>query len=190
MTKIRATGFWDEQNPVHTVSHTLSNWIINYLQEEKEKPIYDFGTGKGQYLKLLKEAGFTNLTGYEGRVPDVKEFDNILQQDLTHPFTVPVKGTVVFLEVAEHIPARYENAMLTNVANACETHLISSWAVRGQGGDGHFNELNNEEAIERITRKGFTYLPEETASAREVIIYDHTKDCCWFKNTLLIFKRK
>jgi hypothetical protein len=68
-----------------------------------------------------------------------------------------------------------------------------SWALRGQGGHGHVNCLNNDEAIERFTSRGMIYLEKETESARAVIdpiknsIED--KQLPWFKNTTLVFKK-
>lgn len=182
---ISNTGYWDDPHPHHTCSDALCNWIANYFGD-KDKVVYDFACGVGQYLRRLKDSGFTKLTGFEGRVPDVREFDNILQQDLTKPFDVVEKGNVVFLEAAEHIPARFEYAMLANVANACDDKLVMSWALRNQGGHGHVNELNNDEAIERVIKHGLTYLPEETARARAVIL---DGDWPWFKNTTLVFSK-
>ena len=100
------------------------------------------------------------------------------------------KGNVVFLEVAEHVPMQYENTLLDNVTNACDSKLIMSWALRDpfQCGHGHVNNKNNDEAITVICKRGFEYLPEETQSARalQTIIEG---DLPWFKNTTLIFKK-
>lgn len=195
MIKIYNTGFWDgkEAHLHHGYSRPLVNWMINFLKKDKNKPLYDFGCGVGQYLEQFKNAGFTKLTGYEGDPPQQKVFDNIIKQDLTSPFSVAEPGNCVFLEVAEHIPAQFENVALDNVINACKGKLIMSWAVRGQGGHGHVNCLNNDEAIERFTKRGMIYLEKETEAVRAVI--DPTKnsivDCelPWFKTTTLVFKK-
>ncbi len=184
---LSATGFWEgKDKPYHTCSDALCNWISNYFGENKDKQVYDFGCGSGQYLRRLHNNGFTKLTGFEGSVPENAEFDNIIQQDLTVLFNLPHKGNCIFLEVAEHVPSQFEDMLLANIANACDDKLVMSWAIRGQAGHGHVNCLNNDEAIERMTRNGFTYLPEETASARSVML---DGDLPWFKNTLLIFKK-
>lgn len=184
---ISTTGFWNHGGDMcHTCSPALSQWIIEYFKDQKDKPTYDFGCGHGQYLKKLYDAGFTKLIGYEGNPPEYKEFHNIVQQDLTVLFTVPKKGNCIFLEVAEHIPAQYEDIMLTNVTNACDDKLVMSWALPKQGGHGHINEMSNEDAIRRLTNKGFIFLPDETASARSVIVEG---DLLWFKGTTLVFKK-
>jgi len=194
MSKIANTGYWDGQNPEHALSEPLSDWIIEFLKDQKSNPIYDFGCGKGMYLAKLKNAGFTSLCGFEGDPPKNKVFDNIIKQDLTIPFTVPVQGTVISLEVAEHIPNWLTNHYLTNIYNACiqDGVFISSWAIRGQGGHGHCNELNNDEAIKLITAKGFKFLEQETAEARKNILeYQDIPNghLPWFKGTTLIFKK-
>lgn len=185
---VSETGFWNirEGEMSHSCCEALSNWIADYLKNEKAERLYDFGCGHGQYLKRLKDAGFTDMVGFEGNPPPYKEFEDIRQQDLTKPFEVDGKGTVLFLEVAEHIPAQFTDAMLDNVANACKEHLIMSWAVREQSGHGHINCLNNDEAIALMTAKGFEFLPEETKSARAVI---QDNDCPWFRNTTMVFKK-
>jgi hypothetical protein len=62
-----------------------------------------------------------------------------------------------------------------------------SWAIKGQGGDGHINELDNDEVISKIIAKGMTYLVDETISVRNTIT--ENEFCWWFKNTLLVFAR-
>jgi SAM-dependent methyltransferase len=193
---ISSTGFWDGKK-AHLVGHRYSfplvNWIIEYLKDQKDKQIYDFGCGIGQYLQKLNEAGFKKLTGFEGDIPINRAYNNILQQDLAKPFTLLEKGNCLWLEVAEHIPDQYIDIAINNISNACDNKLIMSWAVRGQGGLGHVNCLNNDEAIEKIIRYGFVYLEEDTMSVRKNI--DPNKadmsngDLPWFANTTLIFKK-
>jgi SAM-dependent methyltransferase len=194
--KIANTGFWDGKDAHlhHTYSKPLVNWIIEYLKEDKNKTLYDFGCGIGQYLQQLKIAGFTKLTGFEGDPPQHKVFDNIIKQDLTEQFTVSEKGNCIFLEVAEHIPAQFEEIVLNNVINACNGKLIMSWAIRGQTGHGHVNCLDNYEVIDRFTNLGMIYLEEETIAIRKLIhpTKNNIEECelPWFKNTTLIFKSK
>lgn len=195
MNKISTTGYWGgkEDNILHAYSKPLLNWIIDYLKNDKNKPIYDFGCGFGQYLQQLQLAGFTDLTGFEGDPPINKVFDNIKKQDLTRLFSVPKNGNCIFLEVAEHIPEKYTDIFLHNIIDACDDKLIMSWATRGQGGLGHINELNNDEVIQLMTGKGMTYLEDATKSARELIHPTNLNipagELFWFKNSTLIFTK-
>ena len=193
---ISNTGFWssDDAHLHHGYSRPLVNWIINHLKNDKDKQLYDFGCGIGQYLQQFQAAGFKRLLGFEGDPPIHRIFPNIMKQDLTVPFSLPVKGNCIFLEVAEHIPAQFESIALDNITNACDGILIMSWAVRGQGGHGHVNCLDNDEAISRFVDKGMIFLEEETKSVRSVIDPDKNSiaDCelPWFKTTTLVFKSK
>lgn len=195
MTDIYPTGYWDGENPEHALSIPLSNWIIEYLQKYKFTPIYDFGCGKGMYLAKLQDAGFKLLCGFEGIIPSNKIFNNIIQQDITNIFNIQMPGVVISLEVAEHIPKEFTNSYLTNIYNSCMTEgiFIASWAIKGQGGRGHCNELDNEDAIKLITDKGFEFLEKDTISVRQTILDIEDIDnghLPWFKNTILIFRKK
>lgn len=188
--RIASTGYWggSDAHEHHNCSKPLANWIANYLGDQKDTRVYDFGCGVGAYLEVLHTSGFRNLLGFEGDPPQVRRFKGIKQHDLTKPLVLPPEdqGNVVCLEVAEHIPAEFEDVFLDNVTGACKKggRLIMSWAVRGQGGDGHVNCLDNHEAIEHITRRGFKLLVEETKAARSVIT-----DLPWFADTTLVFKK-
>ena len=183
----RLTGYWgaNVQDCMHAYSAPLANWMIEYLNKDKDKGIHDFGCGFGNYLKAFKDAGFTKLCGYEGEIPIRKVFDNIIQQDLTKPFTVS-PGNCICLEVLEHIPEKYTNQTLNNITNACNGKLIMSWAVRGQAGNGHVNCLNNKEVIDLIIARGFKYFEQDSLSARSVI--DNITP--WFQNTIMIFEKE
>jgi predicted SAM-dependent methyltransferase/glycosyltransferase involved in cell wall biosynthesis len=184
--QIAPTGYWagDTAHLHHNCSMPLATWIATYLAAKKDSAVYDFGCGVGSYLKVLHENGFEQLLGFEGDIPTPRMFEHIQQRDLTQPYTVVMKGNVICLEVAEHIPAEFEDVFLDNVTGACNDRLILSWAIRGQGGDGHVNCLDNYEVIGRICKRGFKYLPLESAEARAVIT-----DLPWFKNTIMIFER-
>lgn len=183
---IKNTGFWDKElaKKHHVYSAQLCKWVGTFF--DKNVPTYDFGCGTGSYLKDLETQGFTNLTGFEGEIPDNNVFDNIRSQDLTKTFDVNIKGNVLFLEVGEHIPAQYQQIVLDNVCNACDNKLVMSWAVRGQGGTGHVNELDNYEVIPQVEKRGFCFLPKHTEESR-LLIEDY---CPWFRGSTLVFERK
>ena len=142
--------------------------------------------GLGNYLKDLQEFGFTNLAGFEADPPKHKVFNNILKQDLTIPFTFSPKGVVISLECGEHISKKYMNEYLDNITNNCSNYLIMSWAIRGQAGFGHVNCLDNHEIIPLIESRGFKLMEKETEEIRNI----NLSEAPWFKNTLLIFKKK
>jgi SAM-dependent methyltransferase len=190
---IKKTGYWtkDTDTMYHMHSPTLSNWIVDFLKDHENTQIYDFGCGLGDYLKALEDNGFKKLKGIEVDPMDKNHKFKILKADLTEPLNLKKKGIIICLEVGEHIPARYESAFLDNLVNNCDKYLILSWAVRGQGGYGHFNELDNYEVIGRLVSLGFNFLSEVTLEARAYLESYHVPGdkAFFFRNTLLIFEK-
>lgn len=186
MSYINQTGYWSKDVPQEEHAHSidLSAWIVKYLSDYKNNYIIDFGCGNGNYLKDLKQAGFTNLLGVEGD-PVPNDQVDIIKADLSSHIDLGKKGIVICLEVGEHIPQEYEHMLLDNIKRHCEEILIMSWAIRDQGGYGHVNCLNNDEVISKLKALGFVYIEEASDSARSVIV----DKCTWFKNTVMIFKK-
>ncbi len=141
----------------------------------------------GDYLKKLSQRGFKQLNGIEPEpVNENNEGFTILDFNLTKELFLDPKGNIVCLEVGEHIPQAYTQKFLDNIQRNCDNYLILSWAVKGQGGYGHFNELDNEEVIKTIQSMGFDYLEKESMDARS-----NVEDfCAYFRNTLMIFKKQ
>ena len=186
--EISPTGFWAATaSEHHGHSVVLGNWLVSYLGNRKDELVYDLGCGLGYYLKRLADSGFTNLIGVEGDPPLNAVFSNIQAADLARPLPSAPPGTVLCLEVGEHVPPPHEDTFLDNLVARCSKTLILSWAVRGQGGTGHVNCLDNSEVIERLRQRGFVYLEHASRTAREGTVDDTTP---WFRDTLMVFTRK
>lgn len=184
---IHQTGFWHKESaePHHIHSPSTSAWICKFLAGKEDHQIYDFGCGMGNYLLDLHNNGFTKLLGIEADPPKTDYEFNISSQNLALPFLLDTKGIVICLEVGEHLPQEYQGTFLDNLSNNCTDYLIMSWAIRGQGGYGHYNELNNDEIIPEILKRGFAYMSKESQDLRGV-----AEDfCAYFRNTLMIFKK-
>lgn len=178
-------GAWtqDVADSTHQSSPMLAEWLKNYLS--KNSPVIDFGSGNGFYLSELENDGF-ECCGVEGfQLNNFKNKHTIIH-DLTKPIDLETKGSVLSLEVAEHLPKSGEQTFLNTLTKHCNGDLILSWALPLQPGVGHVNCRPQEYAISEIERRGFTYLPIQTQEARENI--DLNTD--WFTRTLMIFKKK
>ena len=193
---IKETGYWtsDDTESIHVHDPRLANWILNYLQNDKDKQLIDFGCGFGDYLKNLHNNGFTNLHGFEGEVrKGSPEF--IKNWDLSNPIK-NYKGynslkklayNTICLEVGEHIPKQYESIFLENITSLTTNKLILSWAIIGQGGDGHVNCMNNDEVILKMDELGFKYLENDSIDARNSV---SELIATWFLKTIMIFQKK
>jgi 2-polyprenyl-3-methyl-5-hydroxy-6-metoxy-1,4-benzoquinol methylase len=193
---ITETGYWtsDDTQSIHVHDPGLANWILNYLQNDKDKQLIDFGCGMGDYLKKLDINGFTNLYGFEGEIR--KGSPNYVNSwDLTNPIKNyknynHLKNNAyntICLEVGEHIPKQYESIFLDNITSLTTNKIILSWAIIGQLGDGHVNCMNNGEVILKMDELGFKYLENDSIDARNSV---SPLIASWFLNTIMIFQKK
>ena len=54
------------------------------------------------------------------------------------------------IEVGEHIPAELESKFLNNLVNSARRMVVLTWAVPGQGGEGHVNGQTAEAIVEKM----------------------------------------
>lgn len=148
-------------------------------------PVGDFGCGKGEYIRYLKNWGYSVL-GFEG-TPELAEDGLIETADISLPMKWSDIGNVLCLEVIEHIEKSREDAVIANLVDAVKDggKLIISWAVEGQGGCGHINERNSDHAIPRIEKEGFKLDADSTWNLRK----EAGKDLWWFKKSIYVFDK-
>ena len=91
---------------------------------------------------------------------------------------------IVSLEVAEHLPKQFEKIFIENLHENNTKGIILSWALVGQGGHGHFNERNNDYVKTLFKQLGYYN------DVNEEILLRNKATVPWFKNTVMIFKRK
>ena len=63
-------------------------------------------------------------------------------------------------------------------------YLITSWALDGQGGDGHVNEQNEDYVLDVYKKKGMIYNEEVSNALRNIAVLG------WFKKTIYVFNKK
>ena len=176
------TGIWSlhEAQMHHRHDPKLAIAIADIL--DKNELIYDIGCGLGKYCISLTEAGF-NVIGFEGTegMTEFGDYENIVECDFTKVDHFPSFGQTICLEVGEHIPPRFEKHFIDLIAHSTTTRAIISWAVPGQGGQGHVNERPNSAISHHMHRNSFYLNPELTLSLRKAA------QLPWFINTLMVF---
>jgi len=181
---ISKTGIWDGDTlDTHQHSPKIAQFLCEYL--DKNKFTVDFGAGLGYYLKELEIAGFTKLIGVEGTLIEKSLFGNMVAKDLTTPLNLYVKGNVISLEVFEHIPKKYEQVFLDTITKHCDNILVMSAAIPNQCGNGHVNEVENDYVIKEVTKRGFEFIESDTKWIRNNV----DDSCCYFRKSLLIFRK-
>jgi hypothetical protein len=188
--EIKSTGAWDYNNNAHDESvhfdRPLVDWIIDFLKEQKIENLFDFGCSSGYYLKYISEnTQDMNLIGVEPNISERSNnfFDNIVSHDLTSPFNLGQKGSLMCLEVLEHIPQEFESIALDNIETHCIEYLFMSWAVPGQGGYGHYNEKHFVDVLDLFEIRGFRFMEEETKEGRSVATLP------WLRNNFSVFRK-
>jgi len=166
------------------IGHIHSQMLLRNLLSllPREYPVIDFGCGTGYYVEQLNAKGYRAI-GVDGVYDGVS--DKIKVADLSSPLDLNIKGSVISLEVGEHIPEKYENYFFDNITSHCSNIMVLSWAVVGQIGIGHINCRNNDYVISKVVERGFFF----DTNGTKLLKSDIEPFCNYFYNTLMVFRR-
>jgi hypothetical protein len=188
--KIAETGFWSgsDTDKHHAFDTSLANALTKLF---KGYSVIDLGCGQGKYVETFVENGIL-ANGIDGN-PEADRHDYCATWDLTVPIPEEIiefdkkfanhvnNGLCVLsLEVGEHIPKDLAPNFIANIKAHEPKIIVLSWAIPGQGGDGHVNELPNEEVIKMFSE--YEYDAETSQHLR------NAATLWWFKNTIMVFK--
>jgi hypothetical protein len=206
---ISETGIWSEEEAVPiNYPHSELLCIRLYKVFSNLSWLYDFGCGDGYYLRNLWKMGFRKILGIDGLITPFHREDYFLRQDLSQPYSVNINGEILLraifgaeggdlknvylnpgqvlsLEVGEHIPQQYEQIFIDNLCHNCNSRMVISWAIEGQGGIGHVNCRNNSYVINEIEKRGFEFNIDLTSYIRR----DIEIGVSYFRNSLMVFDR-
>jgi SAM-dependent methyltransferase len=184
--RIHERGYWIGANVLdqHFTDFQLAIALVHFFKIERASSIVDFGCGTADYVKMFRNQGLP-CEGYDGN-PDTPQLTDGIAKvlDLSQPFDLGQKfDWVLSLEVGEHLPKQYQATFIENLIRHCVRGVILSWAIKGQGGFGHFNEQGNEKIKNAFSQRGFT---------NDLMIENRLRNysrLSWFKNTLMVFRR-
>ncbi|KAH9489548.1 hypothetical protein Btru_038386 [Bulinus truncatus] len=135
--------------------------------------------------KSLATALMKSYTSYDG-APFCETVTGGLVKflDLTAPqFGLPIFDWAISLEVAEHIPAKYEDIYLDNLVRHAREGIILSWAVPGQGGLSHVNNKALTDVIQVMSKRGFNINITAGEPMRKASQY------VWLQNNVHVYYR-
>ena len=135
----------------------------------------------GKALRLLK----IDWTGYDG-AEQVEEATNgfVQYMDLSKPHWLGKQyDWVMSLEVGEHMPSEMAAALVDNLKRHAKCGIVLSWAIPGQGGHHHVNELSNADVISTF-EEGNELSFDKATTAK---LRDHAS-LYYFKETLMVFR--
>ena len=176
------TGFWSsEQRKTHITSEKLKQILLKYYKSKGARKVLDLGCGNGDYVKFLRGHGI-NAVG----VDNCDICQGIEKWDLTKPYN-NLSEYVQTFEVGEHIPKKYESIFIKNICRNAQRGIVMSWAVPGQGGDGHVNEKSHKDIIRQIEKYGFKYNEEESYKMRRNM--GISLRFLYFRRNLMVFDK-
>lgn len=177
-------GYWiGDVSSDHFFDVGLAPALVDFFKKESCSSIVDFGCGMGEYVKYLKASGLY-CEGYDGN-PNTPELSEGFAQvaDLSVPLELKRKfNWVLSLEVGEHIPKKYERIFIENLIKHCQSGIVLSWALKGQGGQGHFNERSNRYIKKVMKKHGLINDVEAETFLRE------NARANWLQNTIMVFR--
>jgi SAM-dependent methyltransferase len=185
---ISQTGFWNFEgqkfDQEHVYDAKLSDALVSIAKKKQITKSYDFGCGPGNYVRNFRKNGIEAF-GYDGN-PVTSKLEWCSVQDLTSDFQLEPVDFLLCLEVCEHVPKEYEEALMKTINRHVNPGgmLILSWAVVGQGGLGHVNCQNNDYVIQKFTEMGYTHNVDYSQFLRNSV-----SNAYWFKNTTLVFNK-
>jgi cyclopropane fatty-acyl-phospholipid synthase-like methyltransferase len=183
--RINQRGFWEnETTEGHCNDTALCSLLVNFLKDNEIKKLLDLGCGPAFYVSEINKQDI-ECEAYDGN-PNTPELTKGLGKVLDLSKDIDLGKTfdfVLSLEVGEHIPKEFEEIYINNVIKHSHNYILLSWAIKGQGGDGHINEQDNEYIINKVTSFGFKYQEEASSHFR------NSAELSWFKNTLMLFKK-
>ena len=182
--EISERGYWIGDVPeCHAIDETLGEAIADFFIEEGAQDIVDFGCGIGAYVFQFKKRGL-NAEGYDGN-PRTPEFTNGVCKilDLSEPFQLgKTFDWVMSLEVGEHLPQQYERIFIENLMRHAKKGIVLSWAIKNQGGTGHFNEQNNDYIKSIFLSYGYV---NDLKAEQKLRSATHM----WFEKSLMVFRK-
>lgn len=145
-----------------------------------------FGDGPGIYKKKITELNqVKSYEAYDGAPFTEKTTENRCKfLDLSVPvYHLPKYDWVVSMEVAEHIPKKFESTFLDNIARHAKRGVIFSWAKLGQGGFSHVNNQPFSYVVEQMRIRGFKLNKVFSKSIKKAATLP------WLKDNLNVYER-
>jgi hypothetical protein len=184
--EILDNGIWvgEDAGKHHQFDEHLAGAIADMFKENDIKWIIDVGCGLGLYAQVIRDT-WSYCDAVDGN-PDTPTLTNgkgsIL--DISVPQQIHDYDGVLCLEVGEHLPKEKEQIFLNNITNIRAKIVVLSWAIPGQGGDGHLNEQPNFYVSDEMKKRGYSIDYAATNFLRM-----ECTNCWWFKLSLMCFIR-
>jgi len=179
--QVSDTGAWVlPEDYVYLFDESLAFALLNFL---KNKSVTEFGAGKGLYTSFLRNRGVV-VNAYDG----VRDIDSITDSqvsfaDLTERLDLAISDWVLCLEVAVHVPTKFEETLLDNLHRHNHQGVIISWADPTQPGVGHVNGRTYEYVQAVFEHMRYVHDANATSTLRTAATLP------WFKKNVAVFRK-
>ncbi|XP_067671910.1 uncharacterized protein [Haliotis asinina] len=188
-TSVAVTGGWCKQSSKstggqHRCDKPLAAKLSHFFQNQT---VASFGDGPGDYKKFLDATHqLRAYDAYDGAPYGRETSGGVVRfADLTVPlYGLPLYDWVISLEVAEHIPAKYEDVYFDNVVRHARKGVVLSWAVPGQPGLQHVNNRPLEYVQNLFSSKGFD---TDIVASKEL---QQNASLPWLKQNIHVYRRR
>lgn len=184
--KVRLTGAWDlPSGYMYHIDPYLARAIARLAGVNAT--IHDVGAGQGLYVNYWRSCGL-RATGEDG-VPNVGTITGgtVVSRDAsTYPSECDPAAEVdlvTALEIAEHIPKKFEQRFLKHITCMASRILVLSWAHPGQRGVGHVNPAT----LEEVKHKMSLLDPAWTISTGWTDELRRSASISWFKRNVAVY---
>ena len=178
-------GVWSgkDSGEYHYFSKVLSKNLYNFFKSNNAHSIIDLGAGQGDYTRYFISQGIF-ASCYDGNVDTQELSDGLCAVlNLAQPLKLAKYDWVLSLEVGEHLPKNFEDTFIANLDRLNTYGVVLSWAIPGQGGDGHVNEQDNDYIKQKFIELGYINDTEAEEELRKGDVV------WWFKNTIMVFRK-
>ena len=152
-------GWCKETSQENSTEHATDKTLIPHMSILlSDKTVASFGDGPGIYKREIEKLGHVKLYDAFDGAPYCEETSHgrVRFMDLSIPqYGIRQYDWIISLEVAEHIPKKYEAVYLDNIFRHAKEGIILSWAVPGQGGLSHINNKPIEYVLKVMRENGF-----------------------------------
>ena len=185
--EVNKNGYWKglEASSQHAFDLSLAMSLTRFFLDENIKTVVDLGCGMGQYVETFRKYNI-DADCFDGNpnTPELtKNLCGVLDLSIAKIFH-EAYDWVLSLEVGEHLPPEFEDIFINNLHYNNKHGIILSWAIKGQGGHGHFNEQNNDYIKSKICSLGYWNDIESEKKLRK------SATLPWFQNTIMVFRKK
>ena len=167
----------------HMTDKKLSKALSKFLVGKR---VASFGDGPGVYKELL--LSYNEVLSYDSfdgaPYAELTTNNNVKFLDLSVPiYHLDQYDWVISLEVAEHIPEKFESVYLDNLVRHSREGIILSWAVIGQGGHSHINNRDFPYVKAKMEERKFIHDNASSFYLKTQSSFD------WFKNNINVFRK-